>query len=356
MRRVFAVLAAAASATCALGLGALTSPAAALEAPPSMSPAPEVAIEGDLRVAESGLVEYTVAIPDGIVALTLRLPELRCPAGLPLVEDGRFGRSPDRPVSIPSGVELASAALRVIRATWAPFAQDEAYRTVALDPGSTVELEGLPPGGSTAVFALHCTDDPDRSLDVALLGSIPDPPPLRIGGLVQERLTPKPGVWIREVRDLPYGLNLDRSGVLTGEILPTAARDHPVTVVITDGFASATRRLTLRIGGGETIWHLSQSWTLTGRNYQLGEFRCPPDHPWTIDHDFQPGSWIHMVPRGVQVISEGGVSVESKALYQNGLGRGMVDVTANNLLPFGIPSALHFRLHCTNDSNQASRR
>lgn len=334
---------------------ALTVSAFALGAAPAS--AADAELEGDLRVTAIGTVQFSVPIPDGVRAVDLRLPELRCPVGVPLVEDGRFGAVPERLIAIPSGVELSGSALRAVRASWAPFEQDGDRRTVGLEAGSTVDLEDLVPAEGAAVFTLHCTDEPDRSIDVARLGSVPEPPPLRIGVQVEERLTPKPGVWISDVRDLPHGLELDRAGVLGGRILPTAAGSRVVTVVLTDGFVSVARPITLRIGG-EIVLRLTQTWQVTTwKGLELGEFLCPPEYPWTTSEKFHDDGEMspQRVPRGVQLISEGLVGATTVPVFVGGFGRGMTNVRVWNRLPFGIPSALHFRLFCTNDSNAAGR-
>lgn len=311
---------------------------------------------GELTVTAAGTVEFSVQIPEGMTAVDLSLPELRCPANVPFVEDRRFESAPDSPVALPSGLQAIGNAKRVGSAVWAQHSMDAQGVAVALAAGSAVALDGLRPADGAATFALHCTSDPSKAIG---LGRIAEPSTIRIGAVVQQRLTPQAGVWISEVRDLPQGLELDRSGALTGRILPTAARDQVVTVVLTNGLTSLEQRITLRIEG-ETLVHLTRTWTVKdwGPISLEGPIVCPTDHPWTTAEKFHSDDAAagQLVPRGVQIISHGWAGVDSAAVYQGTLGRGMTNVRAWNRLLFGIESSLHFRLHCTNDSNQASRR
>jgi len=347
-------------------MGLAPSPAgatAAPTAPPDEATTPvavaaEADLEGHVEMNAVGSVQFSVPITEGVVSATVRLPELRCPPHLPLIEDGAFGMSPD-PIEVPPGIELGGNARHAVSASWARFVQDASQQTVALEAGSEIRLEGLVIGDGPAIFTLHCTDDVMRSVDVGRLGRLPEVVEVRIGSEVEEHFGLPEGVWIEQVRDLPEGFELSSDGVLSsGQLWPRPASDHVVHAVLTDGRVSSGQSFALRFRG-EIVWHITQTWTVTKWTpIDIGRVVCPPEHPWTIAEQFHSLEFLstQRVPSGVEVISVGWVGVESLAVYQGSLGRGLTDVHARNLQPFEIPSALHLRLHCTNDSNLASRR
>jgi len=331
--------------------------AATLGLAPALAPS-DPGLDGRIATNAVGSVQFSVPIAEGMVSASVRLPELRCPAHLPLIEDGAFGMSPD-PIEVPPGLELGGNARHAVSASWARFVQDASQRTVALDAGSEIRLEGLVADDGPAIFTLHCTDDMMRSVDVAGLGHLPEAVEVRIGSEVQERFVLPEGVWIEQVRDLPEGFELSRDGVLSSSHLwPRAASDQVVHAVLTDGRVSSAQSFALRMHG-EIVWHVTQTWTVTKWTpIDIGRVVCPPDHPWTTAEQFHSLEFLstQRVPSGVEVISVGWVGVESVAVYQGSLGRGLTEVHARNLQPFEIPSALHLRLHCTNDANLAGRR
>lgn len=337
----------------ALGVPAFAEPAFG---EPS-APAPGEVVTAEAHTNSAGMVEVRVPLAEHVSSMRLRLPEMRCPAGSPFVENERFDLDGERPVMFPVGLEPREGADFTVRATWtAHLANDDGIAT-SLQGGSVLELEGVDGANEAATFVLHCTSDPRGA---ATLGPVAKPSPIEIGAAMRHELRLNPEVRATIVEGgLPPGITLGERGDLSGTVLPTRSGSFGVTIRLTDGSTSIDHRLAVLVSGGRVIQHVTKTTQLPNRvDVAIADQGCPMYFPWTVSQQFHDPIWsAQKVPNGVQAVTHPGiVEVTSNPVVDNeGFTRGLMHIKANYRALSGT-GAVHFVLHCTNDANAAGRR